>query len=85
MPWMATLVASPEFSMPPWLKTGEMAPVATPRPICIGFWLVPPTDWLTRSENDTLLALKPTVLRFARLLPMTLEAVGVRRQARETG
>jgi hypothetical protein len=44
----------------------------TPRPICIGFALGPPTDWLTRSEKFTELPLKATVFRFARLLPITL-------------
>ena len=71
LPWMATLVATPVFWMPPCPKFGEIDPVVTPRPTCAGFALVPPTDWLTRSENSTVLALKPTVLRFARLLPMT--------------
>ena len=75
LPWMATLVASLEFSMGPWLNTGEIEPVATPRPICIGFWLVPPTVWLTRSAKLTTLDLKPTVLMFARLFPMTLRYV----------
>ncbi|MGC4085793.1 MAG: hypothetical protein QM736_27620 [Vicinamibacterales bacterium] len=70
-PWMATLVAMPVLSKPPCVKIGEIAPVVTPRPTCIGFTLVPPTDWLTRSANCTALALKPTVLMLARLLPMT--------------
>src|SRR5436190_21189092 len=72
---MATLVASRVFSIAPWLNTGEMAPVVTPRPTCIGFELVPPIVWLTRSMNVTELDLKPTVLMFARLLPMTLRYV----------
>ena len=71
-PWMATLVASREFSIEPCANTGEMAPVTTPRPTCAGFTLVAPTVWLTRSEKLTALVLKPTVLMFARLLPMTL-------------
>src|SRR5688572_21560044 len=71
-PWMATLVASRVFSIAPWLNTGEMAPVVTPRPTCIGFTLDPPTVWLTRSWKVTELALKPTVLMFARLFPITL-------------
>ena len=62
----------PVVSTPPCAKFGEIAPIVTPRPTCIGFALGPPTDWLTRSENSTVLALKPTVLMFARLLPMTL-------------
>ena len=72
---MATLVASREFSIAPWLNTGEIAPVTTPRPTCIGLTLVPPTVWLTRSAKLTELVLKPTVLMFARLLPMTLRYV----------
>ena len=71
LPWIATLVATPVFSMPPCLKFGEIDPVATPRPICVGLALEPPTDWLTRSAKSTMLDLKPTVLRFARLFPMT--------------
>ena len=71
-PWMATCVLTPVFSRPPCVKFGEMAPVVTPRPICIGFALAPPTFWLTRSMNCTELALKPTVLMLARLLPITL-------------
>ena len=59
LPWMATLVASRVFSMAPWLKIGEMAPVVTPRPTCIGFELEPPTVWLTRSMKLTVLDLKP--------------------------
>ena len=54
------------------VKFGEIAPVVTPRPICIGFELEPPTFWLTRSMNWTELALNATVLMFARLLPITL-------------
>ena len=69
---MATLVDSRVFSIEPWLNTGEMEPVVTPRPTCIGLMLEPPTFWLTRSMNETVLALKPIVLMFARLLPMTL-------------
>jgi hypothetical protein len=38
----------------------------------MGLALGPPTDWLTRSAKLTVLALKPTVLMLARLLPMTL-------------
>src|SRR5215210_3318476 len=52
-----------------------MAPVVTPRPTCIGFRLDPPTVWLTRSWNVTELDLKPTVLMFARLFPITLRYV----------
>src|SRR5687768_3052262 len=68
---MATLVASWLLSMAPWVNDGEIEPTPTPRPICIGFDDEPPTDWLTRSENCTALALNPTVLIFARLLPIT--------------
>ncbi len=50
---MATLVGSDEFSMLPWLNTGEIDPVTTPRPICVGFSLVLPTVWLTRSAKLT--------------------------------
>lgn len=57
LPWMATLVASRVFSMAPWLKTGEIEPVTTPRPTCIGLMLVPPTVWLTRSAKLTELVL----------------------------
>src|SRR3954467_5789768 len=69
---MATLVGTPVLAMPPWEKFGEIEPVVTPRPICIGLELDPPTDWLTRSEKFTELDLKPIVLMFARLFPMTL-------------
>src|SRR5262245_12142959 len=69
---MATLVASRVFSIAPWLNTGEMAPVVTPRPTCIGFALDPPTVWLTRSWHVTELDLKPDVLLFAGLFPITL-------------
>src|SRR5665647_3423978 len=77
LPWIATLVASVVFWIEPWLNVGEIDPVVTPRPTCIGFELVPPTVWLTRSWNDTLLALKPMVLMFARLLPMTPKATAL--------
>src|SRR5688572_13993535 len=69
---MATFVGSRVFSIAPWLNTGEIAPVTTPRPTCIGLALEPPTVWLTRSMNVTPLDLKPIVLMFARLLPITL-------------
>src|SRR4029450_1013045 len=68
---MATFVFSRVFSMAPWLKTGEMDPVTTPRPTCIGLTLDPPTVWLTRSMKVTPLDLKPIVLMFARLFPIT--------------
>ena len=71
-PWMATFVASRVDSGAPWLNTGEIDPVTTPRPTCIGFWLPPPMVWLTRSMKVTELVLNPTVLMFARLLPITL-------------
>jgi len=58
--------------MLPWLKTGEIDPIRTPRPIWAGLTLVVPVDWLTKSAKLTALALKPTVLMFARLLPITL-------------
>src|SRR3954449_2261840 len=58
--------------MPPCEKFGEIEPVVTPRPICIGLALDPPTDWLTRSAKLTELDLKPIVLMLARLFPMTL-------------
>jgi hypothetical protein len=61
------------FSIVPWLKTGEIDPVTTPRPTCMGLPLDPPTVWLTRSMKDTELDLKPIVLMFARLLPITLK------------
>ena len=35
----------------------------------------PPSDCVTRSENETTVSLKPGVFRFARLLPTTLMAV----------
>ena len=68
---MAALVGSPVLSMAPWLKTGDIEPVTTPRPTCIGLMLDPPVVWLTRSMNVTALLLKPIVFMFARLLPMT--------------
>ena len=39
----------------------------------MGLPLDPPTVWLTRSMKDTELDLKPIVLMFARLLPITLK------------
>ena len=54
---MATLVATPVASNPPCEKFGEIEPVATPNPTCIGLTLDPPTDWLTRSEKVTVLDL----------------------------
>src|SRR5262245_7266832 len=69
---MATFVGTPVFSMPPWRKLGEIEPVVTPRPTCIGLAVEPPTDWLTRSANSTVLLLIAIVLMFARLLPITL-------------
>src|ERR1700722_9793335 len=47
---------------------------ATPPPTCVSPE-PPPSDWVTRSENDTTVSLNPGVLRFARLLPTTLIAV----------
>src|SRR5216684_2616752 len=69
LPWIATLVADRLDSIVPCVNTGEIAEMPTPRPICVGFSLEPPTFWYTRSRNATELALKPTVLIFARLLP----------------
>jgi hypothetical protein len=62
----------PVLSMPPCMKFGEISATVTPSPICIGSRPCPPTDWLTRSAKLTTLALWPTVLMLARLLPMTL-------------
>jgi hypothetical protein len=56
-PWMATSVSEVVLSIGPWLKLGEIEAVWTPRPICIGFVLDPPTVWLTRSEKVTVLVL----------------------------
>ena len=61
--------------MAPWLNTGEIDPVPTPRPTCVGLALVLPTFWLTRSPKATALDLNPIVLMFDRLFPMTLRAV----------
>src|SRR5215510_8643153 len=61
----------PVVSIAPCMKFGVMEATPTPRPICVGFTDELPTDWLTRSAKATLLALKATVLMFARLLPMT--------------
>src|SRR4029077_14268255 len=73
-PWIATLVGTPVFEMPPWRKLGLIDPIVTPRPICMGFALEPPTDWLTRSEKLTSLSLNASVLMLARLFPTTSSA-----------
>src|SRR4051795_6161706 len=71
---MATLVAERVASMLPCENTGVTAATPTPRPIWAGFTLLAPAISYTRSLKDTWLALNPTVLMLARLLPMTLSA-----------
>jgi hypothetical protein len=63
----------------PWEKFVEIAPSRTPRPTCAG--LVPPrpavgapaavTSWLSVSSKVVWLVLKPVVLMFAMLFPVT--------------
>ena len=44
-PWMATLVATRDASIVPWVNTGETWAMPTPRPTWFGFSLEPPTFW----------------------------------------
>src|SRR5271166_5497247 len=59
--------------MAPWEKLVSVIGVPTPPPTCV--LPPPPSDCVTRSENETTVSLKPGVFRFARLLPTTLMAV----------
>src|SRR5262249_44759703 len=55
-------------SIAPWVKSVRIVPMRVPRPTLPVF---PPASAEIRSANSVRLPLKPTVLTFAMLLPMT--------------
>src|ERR1700720_2214826 len=73
-PWIAASIVPPVVRIAPWVNCRIVIGAPTPNPT----WVSPrpaPNDSVTRSWKETVLLLKPVVLRFARLFPTTEMAV----------